>query len=84
MASGALAADKVVFDAKVSLLDEQVWRDGRREKKGEDYSTSLQDGAFTPAAEVSTVSTTGHYHVFSGDSSGYFNRLLTSVQDNAV
>ena len=81
MASGALAADKVVFDAGVSLLDEQVWRDGRREKKGEDYSTRLQDGAFTPAAEVSTVSTTGHYHIFSGDSSGYFNRLLTSVQD---
>ncbi len=84
MASGALAADKVTFDAGVSLLDEQVWRDGRREKKRIDYSTRLQDGAFTSAAEVSTVSTTGHYRIFSGTSSGYFNRALTSVQDNAV
>lgn len=84
VASGVLASDKVTFDAGVSLLDEQVWRDGRREKRGEDYSTRLQDGAFTPGAEVSTVSTTGHYHIFSGASSGYFNRGLTSVQDHAV
>ena len=85
MASGALAADKVTFDAGVSLLDEQVWRDGRRENKGEDYSTRLQGGAFVSTAEVSTVSTTGHYHIFSGlGGTGYFNRALTSVQDNAV
>jgi hypothetical protein len=85
MASGALAADKVTFDAGVSLLDEQVWRDGRRENKGEDYSTRLQGGAFVSTAEVSTVSTTGHYHIFSGlGETGYFNRALTSVQDNAV
>jgi hypothetical protein len=84
MASGVLAPDKVTFDAGVSLLDEQVWRDGRREKKRVDYSTRLQGGAFTSAAEVSTVSTTGNYHIFDGSSSGYFNRALTSVQDHAV
>jgi len=83
-ASGVLASDKVTFDAGVSLLDEQVWRDGRREKKRVDYSTRLQGGAFTSAAEVSTVSTTGNYHIFDGSSSGYFNRALTSVQDHAV
>ncbi len=85
MASGSLNAELVTVDTSKKLLDEMVWRQGRREKKGFDYDTYLQGGKFAPNGEVSTLATTGVYHIFSGhEGTGFFNIRLTSVQDNAV
>jgi hypothetical protein len=62
-----------------------VWRQGRREKKGFDYATYSKGGSFTPNGEVSTLATTGVYHIFSGaDGTGFFNIGLTSVQNSEV
>ena len=85
MASGSLNAGLVTVDTSKKLLDEMVWRQGRREKKEFDYDTYLQGGKFAPNGEVSTLATTGVYHIFSGQAgTGFFNTRLTSVQDNAV
>lgn len=92
--SGVLQANKVAFNAqynkipqaetKAPLLDEQFWRAGKREKEDADYEKVLRNGMFySPTGLVSTV-TTDDNHVFSGIATGFFNTLLTSVQDNSV
>jgi hypothetical protein len=85
MASGSLNADLVTVNTSKKLLDEMVWRQGRREKKTFDYDTYSKGGSFAPNGEVSTVATTGVYHIFSGmGDTGFFNIRLTSVQDSEV
>jgi hypothetical protein len=85
MTSGSLSANLVTVDTSKKLLDEMVWRQGRREKKGFDYATYSKGGSFTPNGEVSTLATTGVYHIFSGaDGTGFFNIGLTSVQNSEV
>ena len=89
-----MQANKVAFNAqynkipqaetKAPLLDEQFWRAGKREKEDADYEKVLRNGMFySPTGLVSTV-TTDDNHVFSGIATGFFNTLLTSVQDNSV
>ena len=85
MASGALTSDLVTFNTSEKLIDEMVWRGGRREKKGFDYDTFKKGGVFAPAGEVSTVATTGSFHIYSGNKeTGFYNIRLTSVQDSEV
>ena len=85
MTSGSLSSNLVTLNTDEKLIDEMVWRGGRREKKGFDYDTYPRGSVFNPAGEVSTVSTTGAFHIYSGLSeTGNYNIRLTSVQDSEV